>query len=287
MKQNSEESNDFKTLSQLGHDYQAKRQFQKALLYSKQAYELAKSTTSSDDLIVALVNMGAIYWEMSQLRKATDLFHDSLLIVEQTGDDVGRRILYSIIGVSSWRKGEFFNSIQYFEKALKATSEAKVEHERSQLVPPWKYEILQVVMERGIEILKNRIHIAQNQNDSVRVLLPSFAMVPLMIFTGRIGEVPNLLKEIVPLAKELKKNNYLDKETGEKIPEETIKLLNIQKDVTIKQLIKIPALYETKNNTLIKASIRAHQFLWRMCESYELWCRETGQSEQLLLNIID
>ena len=86
---------------------------------------------------------------------------------------------------------------------------------------------------------------------------------------------------------ELKKNNYLDQETGKKIPEETIKLLNIQKDITIKQLIKIPALYETKNNTLIEASIRAHQFLWRMCESYELWCRETGQSEQLLLNIID
>ena len=86
---------------------------------------------------------------------------------------------------------------------------------------------------------------------------------------------------------ELKKNNYLDQETGKKIPEETIKLLNIQKDITIKQLIKIPALYETKDNTLIEASMRAHQFLWRMCESYELWCRETGQSEQLLLNIID
>ena len=86
---------------------------------------------------------------------------------------------------------------------------------------------------------------------------------------------------------ELEKNNYLDQATGKKIPEETIKLLNIQKDITIKQLIKIPALYETKNNTLIEASIRAHQFLWRMCESYELWCRETGQSEQLLLNIID
>jgi hypothetical protein len=87
--------------------------------------------------------------------------------------------------------------------------------------------------------------------------------------------------------KELEKNNYLDKETGEKITEETIKLLNIQKDVTIKQLIKIPALYEAKNNTLIEASMRAHQFLWRMCESYELWCKETGQSEQLLLNITD
>ena len=87
--------------------------------------------------------------------------------------------------------------------------------------------------------------------------------------------------------KELKKNNYLDQETGKKIPEETIKLLNIQKDVTIKQLIKIPAHYEAKNNTLIEASMRAHQFLWRMCESYELWCKETGQSEQLLLNITD
>ena len=86
---------------------------------------------------------------------------------------------------------------------------------------------------------------------------------------------------------ELKKNNYIDVETGKKIPEETIKLLKIQKDITIKQLIKIPALYETKNNTLIEASKRAHQFLWRMCESYELWCKETNQSEQLLLNIID
>ena len=86
---------------------------------------------------------------------------------------------------------------------------------------------------------------------------------------------------------ELKKNNYLDQETGKKIPEETIKLLNIQKDITIKQLIKIPDLYEAKNNTLIEVSMRAHQFLWRMCESYELWCKETNQSEQLLLNIID
>ena len=86
---------------------------------------------------------------------------------------------------------------------------------------------------------------------------------------------------------ELKKNKYLDQETGCKIPDETIKLLDIQKDITIKQLIKIPDLYEAKNNTLIEVSMRAHQFLWRMCESYELWCKETGQSEQLLLKIID
>ena len=86
---------------------------------------------------------------------------------------------------------------------------------------------------------------------------------------------------------ELKKGNYLDHETGKKIPNETIKLLYIQKDVTIKQLIKIPALYETKTNKLIDATNRAYQFLWRMCESYELWCKETNQPEILTLRIID
>ena len=83
----------------------------------------------------------------------------------------------------------------------------------------------------------------------------------------------------------LKKDNYTNQETGTKIPKETIKLLEIQRDATIKQLIKIPNLYETKNNTLIEASNRSYQFLWRMCESYELWCKETKQPETLVLNI--
>ena len=210
MKKNSDEPKDFKTLSQLGQAYQAKHQFQKALACYKQAYATIKNQASPDDLIVALVNMGAIYWEVSQLRKATDLFHDSLLIVERIGDDVGRRMLYSIIGVSSWRKGEFVKAIEWFEAALKVSTEAKVEYERSQIISPWKYEILLVVMERGIVTLKNRIQIAQNQHDSVRILLPSFSMVPLMLFTGRKGEIPILLKELVPLAKELKNNKILN-----------------------------------------------------------------------------
>jgi len=83
----------------------------------------------------------------------------------------------------------------------------------------------------------------------------------------------------------LKKNNYLDQETGNKIPEETIRLLEIQRDITIKQLIKIPELYEAKNDTLIEASNIAYQFLWRMCESYELWCKESKQPDALDLDI--
>ena len=86
---------------------------------------------------------------------------------------------------------------------------------------------------------------------------------------------------------ELKKNDYMDKETSARIPQETIRLLEIQRDITIEQLITIPELYETKNNTLIEASNRAYQFLWRMCESYELRCKETNQPEILTLRIID
>ena len=56
----------------------------------------------------------------------------------------------------------------------------------------------------------------------------------------------------------LKTNNFIDEESGNKISEETIKLLNIQKNVMIKQLINIPNLYNNKNNNLLELSNRAY-----------------------------
>jgi hypothetical protein len=85
----------------------------------------------------------------------------------------------------------------------------------------------------------------------------------------------------------LENNNFIDKVSGKKIPEETIKLLYVQKDATVKQLIKYPDLYYAKSSFPLEISQRAFDFLWRMCESYELWCKEVGQSEQIVLNIID
>tara|TARA_X000001036_G_scaffold59929_1_gene49863 strand:+ start:805 stop:1242 length:438 start_codon:yes stop_codon:yes gene_type:complete len=86
---------------------------------------------------------------------------------------------------------------------------------------------------------------------------------------------------------ELKKNDFVDKKTKEKIPEETLKLLEIQKDMMIKQLIKFPDLYYAKSHFPLEISQRAFDHLWRMCESYELWCKETNQPELIILNIID
>ena len=85
----------------------------------------------------------------------------------------------------------------------------------------------------------------------------------------------------------LKNNNFIDKESGEKIPDETIKLLEVQKDATVKQLIKYPELYYAKSSFPLEISQRAFDFLWRMCESYELWSKETNQSEKIILNVID
>ncbi|MDB2515134.1 hypothetical protein N9X11_01885 [Candidatus Pelagibacter bacterium] len=86
---------------------------------------------------------------------------------------------------------------------------------------------------------------------------------------------------------DLKKNNFIDNQSGKKIPEETIRLLKIQKDVTIKQLIKYPELYYAKSSFPLEISQRAFNYLWRVCESYELWCKETNQSNLLVLKITD
>jgi len=87
--------------------------------------------------------------------------------------------------------------------------------------------------------------------------------------------------------KYLKNNSFIDKDSNEKIPDETIKLLYVQKDATVKQLIKYPELYYAKSSFPLEISQRAFDFLWRMCESYELWCKETDKSEQIILKIID
>jgi hypothetical protein len=86
---------------------------------------------------------------------------------------------------------------------------------------------------------------------------------------------------------ELEKNNFVDQNTKEKIPEETIRLLKIQKDMVVKQLVQFPDLYYAKSHYPLEISQRAFDHLWRMCESYELWCKETKQEDLIFLKIID
>ena len=86
---------------------------------------------------------------------------------------------------------------------------------------------------------------------------------------------------------DLKKNNFIDKVTKKKINNETIKLLELQKDSMVKFLMKIPKLYYTKSHFPLEISQRAFDHLWRVCESYEMWCKETKQEKLITLKILD
>jgi len=82
-------------------------------------------------------------------------------------------------------------------------------------------------------------------------------------------------------------DDLITKLSKKKVPEETIRLLHIQKDLSIKQLIQFPELYFAKSHYPLEISQRAFDHLWRMCESYELWCKETKQDKLIVLNIVD
>ena len=86
---------------------------------------------------------------------------------------------------------------------------------------------------------------------------------------------------------ELKNNKFIDEITGKKINDETMKLLELQKDSMIKFLMKIPKLYYTKSHFPLEISQRAFDHLWRVCESYEMWCKETKQEDLITLKILD
>ena len=85
--------------------------------------------------------------------------------------------------------------------------------------------------------------------------------------------------------KKLKDNNFINTITSNRVSEETLKLLEIQKNSMVKELIKIPKLYYAKSHYPLELSQRAFNHLWRVCESYELWCKETKQDKLILLGL--
>ena len=82
-------------------------------------------------------------------------------------------------------------------------------------------------------------------------------------------------------------DELIDKVSKKKVPKETLRLLQIQKDLSVKQLIQFPELYYAKSHYPLEISQRAFDHLWRMCESYELWCKESKQKHLIYLKIID
>ena len=85
----------------------------------------------------------------------------------------------------------------------------------------------------------------------------------------------------------IKENNFINHETGEKIPKETIDLLNLQKNTVMKQFQENSETYFAKSSFPLSNSQNAFGLVWRMCETYELWCKEIKKEKLIKLKFID
>mgnify|MGYP001296238942 FL=1 len=73
----------------------------------------------------------------------------------------------------------------------------------------------------------------------------------------------------------------------EKIPKKTIDLLLVQKRMVLEQLKDNDGNYFAKSSFPLSSSQTKFNLLWRMCESYELWCKEINQKKFITLGISD
>ena len=78
-------------------------------------------------------------------------------------------------------------------------------------------------------------------------------------------------------------NQLLKKLDKEKISKKTIDLLLIQKKLVLEQLKDNDGNYFAKSSFPLNNFQSKFDLLWRMCESYELWCKEMNQKIPLLL----
>ena len=80
------------------------------------------------------------------------------------------------------------------------------------------------------------------------------------------------------LFKDLLKKKCLDEETN--------KLLEIQKKAVVSKFGSTKSQYFTKSQFPLSETQSAYDLLWRMCESYELWCIETNNKNKITLKMI-
>ena len=80
-------------------------------------------------------------------------------------------------------------------------------------------------------------------------------------------------------------NKLFVKLEKEKIPKKTINLLLIQKKIVMEQLKDNDSNYFAKSSFPLNNSQTKFNLLWRMCESYELWCKEIKQKKLITLSI--
>jgi len=126
-------------------------------------------------------------------------------------------------------------------------------------------------------------------NDVVRIKKnnPNFSLIEAIEMFSTSLEYTNIKSGQFhnQLFEDLKENDFVNKETKTKIPRETINLLKVQRDTLMEKLNFSNNTYFAKSSFPLSNSQNSFDLLWRMCESYELWCKEVGKKSLIKLNI--
>ena len=80
-------------------------------------------------------------------------------------------------------------------------------------------------------------------------------------------------------------NELLNRLQKNKAPKKTIELLLVQKKVVVERLKHVEGSYFAKSSFPLDTSQTTFDLLWRMCESYELWCKEINDIKSITLGI--
>ena len=80
-------------------------------------------------------------------------------------------------------------------------------------------------------------------------------------------------------------NELLNRLQKDKAPKKTIELLLVQKKVVVERLKHVEGSYFSKSSFPLDTSQTTFDLLWRMCESYELWCKEINDIKSITLRI--
>jgi tetratricopeptide (TPR) repeat protein len=207
-RENKDIEGEASALRQLGLVCWENRKLTQAASCFSKVLILVETSGNERDHAVALATLGCVYWEMAQLKKAMTRFQEALKIQQRIEDISGRTAVLTLLGVSHWRKCEWEEGLSYFQKTLELQKTHKPKPDEQP--DDETYAPLFEALERGVQILGNRVRMGREQNDPLKILQPLFSMIPLYLFTGRGGETKPLLQEAGALAEALHKKDILD-----------------------------------------------------------------------------
>ncbi len=201
-RERSDREQEARTLLLLGEHYQTVRRLPKAAALIAQALKISGVTENAKEAACVHARLGAVYWEMAQLKKAMTHFQQALENLKRAPHAEGTYRVQTLLAILYWRKCQWREGLAGFRAALK--SRDNVQEETQDYLP------LKQALERGVATLENRIRLAREQNDPLRLLQPLFSLAPLHLFTGNKTAMQALLQEAEPLAEQLGKQDILE-----------------------------------------------------------------------------